>query len=93
LAARDSIGLTPWPLVVEAERRTIERVQALLPSDEFAVEIASSRSQTLRDALTQGPADPRWPRVGGDLVTTMPRGYDRDIASPAASRSTWDTVE
>jgi predicted ATPase/DNA-binding SARP family transcriptional activator len=52
-AARDSIGLTPWPTVTEAERRTIERAEALLPSDEFAAQVAAGRRQTIEDALTR----------------------------------------
>jgi predicted ATPase len=52
-AARERIGLTPWPAVSEAERRTIERAQALLPRSEYAAQVASGRSQTIEDALTQ----------------------------------------
>ena len=52
-AARDSIGLTPWPAVTEAERRTIERVEGLTPPDEFAAQVAAGRRQTIEDALTQ----------------------------------------
>jgi hypothetical protein len=52
-AARDRTGLTPWPEVTEAERRTIERAQALLPPNEYAAQVASGRSQTIEDALTQ----------------------------------------
>ncbi len=57
-AARDSIGLTPWPTVIEAERRTIEQTEALPPSGEFARQTASGRSQTIADALTQAPLPP-----------------------------------
>jgi predicted ATPase len=52
-AARDHTGLTPWPAVSEAERRTIERAQALLPRSEYAAQVASGRSQTIEDALAQ----------------------------------------
>jgi hypothetical protein len=52
-AARDTIGLTPWPTVTEAERRTVERAEALLPSTEFAAQVAAGRRQTIEDALNQ----------------------------------------
>ena len=52
-AARDRTGLTPWPAVTEAERRTIERARALLPRSEYAAQVAAGRSQTVEDALTQ----------------------------------------
>ena len=52
-AARDRIGLTPWPAVTEAEQRTIERTEALLRSGEFATQVTSGRSLTIKDALTQ----------------------------------------
>jgi hypothetical protein len=52
-ATRDRTGLTPWPAVAEAERRTIERAQALLPRSEYTAQLASGRSQTTEDALTQ----------------------------------------
>jgi predicted ATPase len=52
-AARDRIGLTPWPAVSEAERRTNERAQALLPRSEYAAQVAAGRSLTIEDALTQ----------------------------------------
>jgi hypothetical protein len=52
-AARDRIGLTPWPAVTEAERRIIDRAEALLPRSEYAAQVVSGRSQTLDDALTQ----------------------------------------
>jgi hypothetical protein len=52
-AARDRTGLTPWPSVTEAERRTIERAQALLPPGEYTTQVTSGRSQTLHDAFTQ----------------------------------------
>ncbi len=52
-AARNRTGLTPWPAVAEAERRTIERAQALLPRSEYTAQLASGRSQTTEEALTQ----------------------------------------
>ena len=52
-AARDRTGLTPWPAVSEAERRTTEQVQALLPPSEYAAQVASGRSQTTEDALSE----------------------------------------
>jgi predicted ATPase/DNA-binding SARP family transcriptional activator len=55
-AARDGIGLTPWPAVTEAERRTVERAEALLPSTEFAAQVAAGRRQTIEDALNQAAA-------------------------------------
>jgi predicted ATPase/DNA-binding SARP family transcriptional activator len=53
--ARESIGLTPWLAVTEAERRTIERTQALLPGDEFTTQVTAGRGQPLADALTEAP--------------------------------------
>ena len=52
-AARDRTGLTPWPAVTEAERRTIERTQAQLNSGEYTAQFAVGRGQTIGDALTQ----------------------------------------
>jgi len=52
-AARDRTGLTPWPAVSEAERRTIDRAQALLPRSEYAAQVAIGRGQTIADALIQ----------------------------------------
>jgi tetratricopeptide (TPR) repeat protein len=70
-AARDSIGLTPWPAVTEAERRTIERTEALLPSSAFAAQITSGRSLTIEDALTQALLTLR-PGTNGDPLTSTP---------------------
>jgi len=50
-ASRDSIGLTPWPLVAEAERRVIGRVRASLPAGELIPEMTSGRIQTTEAAL------------------------------------------
>jgi len=52
-AARDRTGLTPWPAVTEAERRTVQRAEALLPSSEFTAQVASGRTQTINDAFNQ----------------------------------------
>jgi hypothetical protein len=50
-AARDRIGLMPWPSVAEAERRVVERVRASLPVGEFTTEVASGRTQTTEAVL------------------------------------------
>jgi predicted ATPase/DNA-binding SARP family transcriptional activator len=52
-AARDRIGLTPWPAVTEAERRTSEQTQALLPSAEFTAQAAAGCRQSIDVALSQ----------------------------------------
>ena len=52
-AARDSVGLTPWPAATEAERRTSQRIEALLGSGEFTAQAAAGRRLTVQDALTQ----------------------------------------
>jgi predicted ATPase/DNA-binding SARP family transcriptional activator len=62
-AARDGIALTHWPAVIEAERRTTEHVEALLPGSEFAAQVAAGRAQAVADAL----AEALQPRVGGRL--------------------------
>ena len=59
-AARDRTGLTPWPTVIEAERRSVERAAALLPGSEYAAQVAAGRSQTLQDAFAQA-----WQALGG----------------------------
>ena len=59
-AARDRTGLTPWPTVIEAERRSVERAAALLPGSEYAAQVAAGRSQTLEDAFAQA-----WQALGG----------------------------
>jgi tetratricopeptide (TPR) repeat protein len=51
-AVRDRFGLTPWPFVTQAERRTIQRASALLSDGEYAAQLAAGRSQTIDDALT-----------------------------------------
>jgi tetratricopeptide (TPR) repeat protein len=52
-ATRDTIGLLPWPVVAEAERRTVERAESLQTSGEFAAQVAFGRSQTIEDVLTE----------------------------------------
>jgi predicted ATPase/DNA-binding SARP family transcriptional activator len=52
-AMRDRTGLTPWPTVTEAERRTIERTEGLLPRSEFVAQVTSGRRQTMEDAFSQ----------------------------------------
>jgi hypothetical protein len=52
-AARDSVGLTPWPAVTEGERRIIKRTEALLPGGEFTAQAAAGRLLTVEDALSQ----------------------------------------
>jgi hypothetical protein len=59
--ARDSIALTPWPAVTEAERRITERIEALLPGEEFTAQVTAGRKQTIVGALTQAPLS----RLGG----------------------------
>jgi predicted ATPase/DNA-binding SARP family transcriptional activator len=70
-AARDSIGLTPWPAVTEAERRTVERTQALLSGSAFSAQVAAGRRQSVEHALTQAllplRGGRRW-RAGGPAV-------------------------
>ena len=62
-AARDRTGLKPWPSVTEAERRTIERAEALLPRAEFTAQVTSGRSQTLNDAINQA-----WQTLGDQVA-------------------------
>jgi predicted ATPase len=50
-AARDDIGLVPWPNVAEAERRVKLRIQDLLPAGEYAAETASGRAVSLEIAI------------------------------------------
>ena len=61
-AARDDIGLVPWPSVAEAERRVTDRIQSLLPAAEYAAETASGRLVGLEiaivGALTSLAAEP-----------------------------------
>ncbi len=55
-AARDNIGLAPWPSVTELERRTIDRVRALVPAEAFNDLVDSGRSLTINDALAEARA-------------------------------------
>ena len=50
-AARDEIGLVPWPTVAEAERRVKLRIQDLLPAAEYAAETAAGKSVSLEIAI------------------------------------------
>jgi hypothetical protein len=50
-AARDDIGIVPWPAIAEAERRVTERIQAQLPAAEYSAETASGRSTTVQAAV------------------------------------------
>jgi predicted ATPase len=52
-AARDNIGLVPWPLVDEAERRVIARVRAQLDAGEFTAHVATGRAHETGEALAQ----------------------------------------
>jgi tetratricopeptide (TPR) repeat protein len=52
-AARDNIGLTPWPSVTELEGRTNDRVRALVPGEAFSALVDSGRSLTIKDALAE----------------------------------------
>jgi predicted ATPase len=51
-AAR-AIGLTPWTVVTEAERRVSERVRAALPDAEFTAQQAVGRTKTAETALAE----------------------------------------
>jgi hypothetical protein len=73
-AARDRTGLTPWPAVTEAERRTIEQAEALMPVAEFTAQVTSGRSQTVQDAVNQA-----WQTLG-DQASEAPGDID---AGPA----------
>ena len=50
-AARDDIGLVPWPAVAEAERRVIESIQARLPAGEYGEQLAAGRSAALEASI------------------------------------------
>jgi tetratricopeptide (TPR) repeat protein len=54
-AVRDRFGLTAWPYVTEAERRTVERAGALLPGGEYTAQMAAGRAQTIDEALSALP--------------------------------------
>ncbi len=71
-AARDRTGLTPWPSVTEAERRTIERAEALLPAGEYIAQVTGGRESDDARRIHPGLADPRRPGTSGHLVTAMP---------------------
>ena len=50
-AARDEIGLVPWPNVAEAEGRVTESIQARLPAAEYGEQTAAGRSAGLEAAI------------------------------------------
>jgi predicted ATPase len=56
VAARDSIGLTPWPSVAELERRTTDRIRDLVSDDGFSGLVDSGRNLTIKDALAEARA-------------------------------------
>jgi tetratricopeptide (TPR) repeat protein len=53
LAVREAVGLEPWPSVAESERRTLERIAALLSDDQFREQVEAGRRQDLDTALAQ----------------------------------------
>jgi predicted ATPase len=55
-AVRDRFALKPWPWVIQAETRVVERVRELLPDSEYAAQLAVGRAQTTDEAL--GGAQP-----------------------------------
>jgi len=55
-AARDDIGIVPWPAITEAERRVTERIQGQLPADEYGAQAAAGRSATVQAAIAQALA-------------------------------------
>jgi tetratricopeptide (TPR) repeat protein len=55
-AARDTIGLTPWPSVTELERRNSDRVRDRVPGDAFGALVDAGRSLTIKDALAEARA-------------------------------------
>jgi tetratricopeptide (TPR) repeat protein len=65
-AARERTGLTPWPSVTEAERRTIGRAEALLPASEYTAQVTSGGSQTMHDAFSQA-----WQTLGDQAAAAI----------------------
>ena len=55
-AARENIGLTPWPSVTELEHRTSDRLHSLLSDDVFSALVDSGRSLTINGALAEARA-------------------------------------
>jgi tetratricopeptide (TPR) repeat protein len=51
-AVRGRFGFKPWPYVAQAERRTIEQAETLLPDSEYAAQLAAGRIESLDYALT-----------------------------------------
>ncbi|WP_144127898.1 DUF4062 domain-containing protein [Catellatospora sichuanensis] len=52
-AARERIGLVPWPLVTEWERQTNDQAKALLGGDAFDAQLAAGRDLTVDEALAE----------------------------------------
>jgi tetratricopeptide (TPR) repeat protein len=46
-----AFGLTPWPLVAEAEDRIIKQIRAALPEADFTADIAAGQTETAEAAL------------------------------------------
>ena len=57
LAARDAVGLEPWPSVAESERRTIQHITALLSDGEFREQVRAGRTQDLDTALAHAMSE------------------------------------
>jgi tetratricopeptide (TPR) repeat protein len=55
-AVRDRFELKPWPWVIQAEGRVIERATTLLSDGEYAAQLTVGRGQTIDEAL--GGAQP-----------------------------------
>jgi predicted ATPase len=55
-AARNNIGLTPWPSVTEVERRTSDRIRGRVPDDAFSALVNSGRNLTINDAIAEARA-------------------------------------
>jgi hypothetical protein len=49
---RDRFGFKPWPWVIQAESRIINRAATLLPDGEYTAQLTAGRSQTIDEALT-----------------------------------------
>jgi predicted ATPase/DNA-binding SARP family transcriptional activator len=76
--ARDRVGLTPWPAVTEAERRTVKQAEALLPGSEFAAQASCGRGLTVEDALAQARlplgSGRQWPPHDTAVSSVVHRG-------------------
>ncbi|MEV0460710.1 ATP-binding protein, partial [Catellatospora methionotrophica] len=60
-AAREQIGLTPWPSVAELEQRTTDGLRATLPDDVYRAQFDTGRRLTVHDALAEAHALPEHP--------------------------------